>query len=230
MVRELKVHRKMTIKSFSEYLSRDNDDVLRMSDHDFVEEEFSDFVLRPIGIERIEISNVVFDRCLVKSGLCVIRKGVFLRNVVMTDFSCRDGLHISAEVGLENFTISGNKCPSVIVIRRQSDGSKIDEIYSGIGTALDISDYSGEVSITGVPANIVNINPDQHVVIRAELLSSVDWKSNGFSPLSYWRLMARKVLAEKASEGIFSFPSKTANNYAQSVSELDILRKQGVVS
>ena len=218
----------MTIKSFSDYLIKDKDDLFKISRREFVEEEFSDFALRPIGAERIEIYDVLFDRCVVQSGVCVIRKGVVLRNVVMSDFLCRGGLHISAEVGLENFIISGNKSPSKLVIRSQLDESNIDEVGSGVGTSLDISDYSGEVSITGVPANLVKINPDRHVVVNADLLGAVDWKSNGLGPLSYWKLMARKVLAENAVEGIFSFPPETASNYSRSVSELDILRRQGL--
>lgn len=220
----------MTIKSFSDYLFKDKGDLFKISSREFVEEEFFDFSLRPIGAERIEVSDVLFDRCVVQSGVCVIRKGVVLRNVVMSDFLCRGGLHISAEAGLENCIISDNKSPSMLVIRSQLDESNIDEVGSGVRTALDISDYSGEVSITGVPASLVKINPDRHVVIKAELLGAVDWKSSGLGPLSYWRLMAKKVLAENAVEGIFSFPSETASNYAKSVYELDILRKQGVVS
>lgn len=79
-----------------------------------------------------------------------------------------------------------------------------------------------------MPANLVKINPDRHVVVNADLLGAVDWKSNGLGPLSYWKLMARKVLAENAVEGIFSFLPETASNYSRSVSELDILRRQGL--
>lgn len=111
----------MTIKSFSDYLFKDKGDLFKISSREFVEEEFFDFSLRPIGAERIEVSDVLFDRCVVQSGVCVIRKGVVLRNVVMSDFLCRGGLHISAEAGLENCIISDNKSPSMLVIRSQLD-------------------------------------------------------------------------------------------------------------
>lgn len=214
---------------FSDYLCRGEANVLRLKDREFVGKVFSDFVLRPAGLERVEIVNVSFKKCHVTSGVCVIRKGVSLKNVLMSDFFCSGGFVISSEVDMDNVVISSEEVSSKIVVSRQSDAPDVKRDSRNIDLALDISSYLGEVSITGIPSRLVSINPDRHVVVNADLASSVDWKSDGLSPLSYWKLMARKVLAEKADEGIFSIPSEAEGGYSQAVLELGILRDKGVV-
>lgn len=220
----------MTKKSFSEYLNKGSGDLFYLENRKFTKEKFSDFTLRPTVQQRLVISDVDIEGCNVESGACVIRKGVTLKNVTIKDLSCGDALHVSSEVNMDNVKIVGNNKPAMVWVRRQSDEEVESDAYDDDHIALDISGYSGEVSITGIPAKFVKRNPEEHIVIDVRLLESVDWKGLGFSSLSYWKLMAKKVAAAKAKEGIFSLPPKSGKNYERSISELDILRREGFVN
>lgn len=220
----------MTIKNIADYLEREKYDILSLRNQNFKNETFPNFTLRPTGQEKIEISDVVFDGCSVTNGDCVIRKGVTMKNVTITNLSCSGPLHISSEVNMNNVKVSGVNKPSMVWVRKQADDSNIENIYGDSDIALDISEYSGEISITGLSAQTVKRNAEEHVVIEAGLIERVDWNGLGFSPLSYWKLMAKKVVAAKAQEGVFSLPPKTGRNYDRSMSELAVLRGKGFVS
>lgn len=220
----------MSKSSFSEYLREGEGNLLLLENHKFIQEKFSDFILRPTGQQRVLISNIEMEECSVDDGTCVIRKGVTLRNVVIKDFSCGDALHISSEAEMENVKIIGSNKPAMVWIRRQSENEREPHSYENDCIALDISGYSGEVSITGIPAKFIKRNSEEHILINAGLLENVDWKELGFSPLSYWKLMAKKVAADKATEGIFSLPPKSGRNYERSMSELAVLKREGFIS
>lgn len=218
----------MSEKRILDFMERINDDFC-LYEKDFLGVTFTDFSLRPSAGHQMELSNVKFDNCAVSNGTCVIRKGVSLKNVTFKDFECGDALHISAEVFLENVKIVGLKKPAMLWVRAQEDDGESKRDKNDLLIALDITDYEGEVSITGLPSSKVALNPDCHVVVRADWLEQVDWKGKGFSPLSYWKLMAKKVVADKSMEGIFSIPSKTGKNYERSMMELGILKKDGFI-
>lgn len=219
----------MASKKFSEYLEKGSENVLFLRDCTFAERCFSDFYLRPENRQKIEISNVQLIGCKVKNGASAIRKGVSLRDFVMQDFVCSDALHISAEVFMSNVKIVGNKKPSILWIKKQSECSCNSNSYPDGHIALDISDYSGEVCIIGINSKFVKRNPKEHIVIDLELLDGFNWKKAGISAVSYWKLMVKKVAAAKANEGIFSMPPETGRNYKRSLAELDILRSERLV-
>lgn len=219
----------MTGKSISDYFKREAANAVSLENKKFAKESFLDFTLRPSAGEHIKLTNVGFDNCSVE-GSCVIRDGVTLKDVTFSNFSCSGALHISAETELDNVKIIGENRPSMIWVRSQIETDEPACSYVDGHITLDISKYFGEVSITGIPANTVKINPEAQVIIDVKLLDIVDWKALGFNPLSYWKLMAKKVLAEKSQHGVFSFPPESGRNYERSMSELAILREEGLVS
>lgn len=185
---------------------------------------FKDFSVNPkVGTE-ITIENCTFTGCKVTDGAFVIMKGSVLKNVSFIKFDCGKAMHISAEAILENVKIAGTKAPKMIWIRPQEENGIISD---NDNLSLDISEYEGEVSITGFPVDRVKINPDNQVIIRADLLENVDWQGLGLSPLSYWKMMAKKASVERCEAGVFSMPPKSGRNYERSIKELSILREKG---
>jgi len=218
----------MEIKEISKYLSNEGDNTLVLKDKNFINEKFSDFTL-PVGQEEAEVLDVILDGCSVTNGSCFILGGTTLKNVTFKDFTCGDALHISSEVCMSDVKIIGKNKPAMVWVKSQYEDLKEDTPYNNNHITLDISNYFGEVSITGIPASSVKRNPQEHIVLSVDLLEKVDWKGLGFSPLSYWKLMAKKVLSAKAKDGVFSLPPKSGKNYERSMSELDILKKEGFV-
>lgn len=219
----------MKPSSIMNYMLKDEGGNLSLSDKIFNEEKFSDFLIRPLLDQSIVISNVHFDHCSTVDGVCSIKKGVELKQVIFTEFQCGDVLHISAEAYLENVKIQGSGFPKMLWVRPQDESGKTNPSINGPDIYLDIGDYKGEVSITGLPADKVLMDYQNHVVVRSNLLERVDWKALGISALSYWKLMAKKVKADKSTEGIFSLPSRKSRNYEKSLEELKVLRSAGYI-
>ncbi|WP_050028403.1 hypothetical protein [Verrucomicrobium sp. BvORR034] len=200
-----------------------------LTDETFTNKVFSDFTLSPPGASRFLMRGVKFEGCRVTPGTCVIEAGSVLDEVVFTNFECGDAMHIASEVAMRNVTIQGKESPRMLWIRPSGKAELLRSTHACKGgCSLDISGYNGELSITGIDVKRVRIDPQLHVKIDLGKMNTVDWKSLGIGGLSYWRLMARKVSADGATEGIFSMPSKESRNYEKSMAELDLLRKAGV--
>jgi len=121
---------------------------------------------------------------------------------------------------MENVKIIGNHNPKLIVIQPQDESKESVNLE---GNSLDISEYQGEVEITGIKSSDVIYNPQTQFVITADLVEKVDWKGLGISSFSIWRISARKVAAAKCVEGIFDMPNKKDEDYDTDMRELEIL-------
>jgi hypothetical protein len=199
-----------------------------LSDATFSGKTFHNFEVNPPHHRAFVIRDVVFEDCKVSPGTCFITRGVTLENVVFKNFQCGDAMHIASEVVMRNVTIEGRYRPKMLWIR-PSIGAEAGMAGRNEECALDITGYTGEVSITGVDVNGVKTNPDQQVKMRLEAIRSVDWKSLQGGMLGYWRIMAKKIEADGAREGIFSVPAKESRNYDKAMADLEFLRKSGFV-
>jgi hypothetical protein len=216
----------MTLISLDSEL-RPSGNAFVLSGKSFESETIEKLVFRPVGDQKYIIEDVAFIDCNVDSNVAVIRKGVTLKNVIFDNLVCKKPFEISAEAVLDNVVIKGNENPAMVWIRNQHE-DRSEEIEFPDAT-LDVSEYVGELSITGIPVDSVVRNSDLHIVIKSSWLDEIDWKDLGFSPLSYWKLMAKKVSAAKCAEGIFSLPPKSGKNYERSMSELELLKDNGFV-
>lgn len=187
---------------------------------------FDDFVINPKEGAAVSLVDAAFVRCSVPLGSCAISKRVTLRNVLFEDFDCGDRMRVSAEADLQGVVIRG-EYPKMIWIRPENGGDHRDVAVSKLAFAVDIKNYSGEVSITGVPIDRVVFNPVDHVAVKADWLQSIDWKEMAVSGLSYWRILAKKVVADGAREGVFSMPPRSGRRFERSMQELEVLRKNG---
>jgi hypothetical protein len=219
----------MSIQSLTDEMTLDVNGNALLSGKAYNSESFEDFVVNPSSGKKVLIVDTAFKDCKAPNGSAIIMKGTTLENVSFVNFDCGDALNISSEVTLKGVRVIGKKHPKMIWIRPEDKGNIIRSDCSGIYVSLDISEFDGEVSITGIHADKVKVNPTKHVVLKAELLESLNWKELGISGLSYWKLMIKKIIADKSEEGIFSLPPKSGKNYERSMRELEVLRNQGYV-
>lgn len=189
--------------------------------------QFSDLVISPPLSSRVRIENCEFLKCSTSPGTCRIRSGVTLDHVTFRDLDCGDALRISSEVDFNEVTIQGKR-PKALIIEPQNDKTfKIPEIKP-VEFQVDISDYLGEVTILGMRSKMVRKDPNRHVSIHEKWRDEVDWKSLGMGPLSYWRMVVKRLSLFHAEEGIFSLPSPKEKRYSETMKERDILVKAGV--
>ncbi len=206
-----------------------NDGNYVLSGKHYKNETFENFLL---GIEEnrcLIINETTFDNCKTTNGFFITKK-VALKNVNFINFDCGDALHISSETHMENVRVTGSK-PKTLWIKpadRTIDNSLVKSGQPNY--IIDISSYEGEVTITGIPVNMIVFNPEKQIPLTQELHEKIDWKSLQLSPSSYWKLMIRKILADGANEGIFSIPPVTSKNYERSMQELNILRTHGYIN
>ncbi len=206
-----------------------NDGNYVLSGKHYKNETFDNFLL---GIEEnrcLIILDTIFDNCKTTNGFFVTKK-VALKNVKFINFDCGDALHINSETYMENVQVTGSK-PKTLWIKPTDKTIENSLINSGQpNRIIDISNYEGEVSITGIPVSRIIFNPEKQIPLTQELHEKIDWKSLQFSPSSYWKLMIRKIFADGAKEGIFSIPPVTNKNYQRSMQELNILKTHGYVN
>jgi hypothetical protein len=189
----------------------------------FERETFHDFHL-PHRFGAVEFRDTHFDRCSVSPGSCMLGRGLTLRSVRFTDFSCGDAMHIDARVEMIDVPIEGSRSPRMLWIRSGDEPADLIREFS-----LDVSRYEGELWIDGVPIGQVTRNPQTQIAVDLNRFDGADWDALAIRGLSYWRMMAKKVQASGSRQGIVGLPSPSGRNYDTSMSELERLRSEGVL-
>jgi hypothetical protein len=154
----------------------------------------------------------------------MLSRGITLKSVRFTDFSCGDAMHIAAGVKMIDVTIEGTRSPSMIWIRSGDEPVDHAPDYS-----LDVSRFEGELWIDGVPIDQVTRNVQTQIVIDLDRFEAADWDGLGIHGLSYWRIAGKKVRASGARNGIVSLPPTKGRNYEASMLELKRLHAEGVL-
>lgn len=121
----------------------------------FEGEHFSDFHLRPSFGQTISLKGIDFVDCVVDGGRVIIRKGVSLEKIFFSNFTCGESLLISAECRLHDVKVSGKGRPSLLWIRPQEDDWVAPPEPVEPEVMVDVADFDGELSITGIPAACV---------------------------------------------------------------------------
>jgi len=168
---------------------------------------------------RFVLDDVVLEGCRTQGGFFLTEQCV-LTAVTVLDLDCGDTLHVSARTRLEGVTIAG-RSPGTLWIR--PDDEPADE---PLAPTLDISRYTGTVSITGVRTDGIVLDAERHVVVPGALFDGVDWTGLGLGPASFWRLAARKVKGTGAPDGVVSVPSGDE----RALRDLTVLREQGLLT
>lgn len=202
------------------------DGSLRLENAVFNRKRFLDFSLRGAGSKEFKLVNVSFEDCLVDPGVFSIAPGVSMEKVNFENFECGDAMHIAAEVCMNDVVIRGKNLPKMLWIKPSICVAGGAVCFPA---SIDISEYRGELSVTGLDVTGIKFNPVEHVPMKLEKMMTVDWQALGISMLSYWRILAKKIRADGATSGLFSLPPVSGKNYQKSMMELGILRSQGVL-
>jgi hypothetical protein len=196
----------------------------------FAKTVFSDFSLYPPVGSAFTIRNVEFQNCEVSPGTCMIGSGTILEDVTFVNFECGDAMHIASSTVMRNVKIVGKSRPRMVWIRSCENASLFPSEPVPKGTcSFDISEYSGQVSITGMDVDSIRVNPELQVKMRLEKMNAVDWKSLGLGGLSYWRILSKKIASDDATEGVFSVPARKSRAYEEAMADLAILKSAAIL-
>ena len=129
---------------------------------------------------------------------------------------------------MDQLTISGMSMPRSLWIGRD-DRQDNSPIVRPKG-CIDIRGYNGEVTITGLSAGAVSIDPTRHFVVPSSLAAGVDWTELGFEGLSLWKIFAKKVALGFGEEGVFNLPQPGTKSHSVFHSERARLVEAGYLT
>ena len=190
---------------------------------------YSQLVLNPPKDQSIELHNVSFIDCRIVDGTAIISEGVTLKEVQFINLHCSDALEIDTRASLENVKVVGNRKPQMIWLH-STDRTEHSWPSAGENSCyIDISEYHGEVSITGISTSSIRINPAEHFLIELPRFQQADWNEINVPPLSFWRVRAKLVAASGSKSGIFSLDFKDGPQRVEALEELEVLKSYGVM-
>lgn len=173
------------------------------------------------------MQNVKFLDCSTTKGTCVIGSRFSLDRVVFSNFDCHGAIHIDAMASAREVIINGHK-PELLIVRPKPRTNFVMPSSEGVDYQFDISGFHGEVVIVGVRGDMVRKNSDRHVTVKVEWNDEVDWQKLGIERHSYWRIFARKLRLSGTSEGVFSLPDESDEDYAETMRERELLERIGL--
>jgi len=182
----------------------------------------------PLGT-RVRLKNVAFLDCKTDPGACWIGGNVELQNVRFHNFDCGDELRIGIEVSMLGVEVSGSRGHPGLLIKRFGDASGTLEPPLPREDSLDIREYGGRATILGLPIRCVQFNPSDCFGIDAEILTPEALKAAGISGLSHWKILLKKMSAQGAREGVFSFLAPSSDRFQESMEQAAMLRDKGLI-
>lgn len=172
--------------------------------------------------------NVKFLDCATTIGTCIITSGFTLDQVIFSNFDCHGAIHISSEAKLREVIIEGRR-PQSLIIRPENEEGVFDiPIVDHAQFQVDISRFHGQVEIVGMRANMVQKDLMRHVGVKALWIDEVDWQELGIDKFSYWRIILRKLKVFNTTEGVFSLPSRSDEDYVKTMKEKEVLEGVGL--
>ena len=208
-----------------------------INDHNFENEVFSNFDIRPkLPLQgKVILRNLTFKECSIQNSGFLIGAGVSLENVLFQDLNSQTEIMISTNAHLQNVIFKG-KYKGDVSIKPSEDGlfdqSLYDEIIKNreksIDRILDISNLEAKsIEIYGIPLNKVKINTQLHVRVKVEWEHLPIWEEldeDGFFVDAICDLKFIEV-----NEAIINFPSKKSAEYKLAIQEYSFLKKNGLI-
>lgn len=205
----------------------DGGGILSLKNERFEEVEFDDLTLAPSTGISISLVGVEFLDCSVSPGTCVVTSGVSLEHVTFRNLDCGDALHIASEAKLRQVSVIGS-CPAALIMKPESKETfRMDPSCSG-EDCLDLSRFDGKVSLVGIWGQSVRKDPSRHVTVKSAWKEKVDWKSLGIGPLSFWRILLKKLSVSNAVEGVFNLPEQNEKSFEATMEQKRALELLGL--
>lgn len=178
--------------------------------------------------------NVLLKQCHVAS--CSSGPGI-LEDVVVNDVST-SGAFIWWGTFFHHVRFSGkigriliNKSISVSPSLNQDLFDRAREAYYARSDwAIDISDARfNELDITGIPADLIRINPERHAIVRRDRALKPGWREKVRCPNDHWVMCIDWFLEDGDDSTVFVLPEEVSRSeYRQLKDSMQELRDLGV--
>ncbi|MES2161414.1 MAG: hypothetical protein V4476_09695 [Pseudomonadota bacterium] len=187
----------------------------------------------------VSMRNCSFSKCSIKE-VFLIHGGVILDNVVFDSLRFPDMATISAQTVFNRVVFKGKMKGSGLWVKplqfadpamRPIYDQWASDAWSSIDWMLDISELeTKEVEIVGLPASKLRWNPERHVVVKREWVSSDAWKELNFPFSSFWRQRVKRLDAFNVTEGLYSLPLPEEKIYLQAKEDMSRLIECGLLA
>lgn len=160
---------------------------------------FKSFAINPADGVEVRFKNCSFNNCSISRGAFQLGKNVALERVIFNNIKMSGDFDIHSGTKITNSKfVSSNKEDMLWVKNVMGD----PECDSNV-IVLDISEFEGQVIITGNDVSRVRINVEKQIFIYAELLNQDYFKLNR---ANFFRSSASKVKHNGSRVGVFSVP------------------------
>ncbi|TWU04320.1 hypothetical protein [Stieleria varia] len=204
------------------------DGVYQLSDHVFDNQTFANLEFTPGSGETLVLQNVEFINCKTSPGTSRVTSGTKLTKVLFDNLDCGDALRVSAAVELNQVVVKGNKPAKLLIQPDDDDADFAVAMGNDVPFKVDVTDYSGETVVIGIPACSVVRDPSRHVVIRREHEAIITSPDSGLSTLSFWKIYLKKVKVFGCDEGVFSLPPSSHKKHGVVMKEKQKLENLGL--
>jgi hypothetical protein len=160
---------------------------------------FESFSINPADGVEVKFKNCTFNKCRISRGSFQLGKNVVLEDVVFDNIEVSGDLDIHSGVQMTRSKFVGSNTTDMLWIKNiMSDPGCDTNVIE-----LDISEFNGEIIITGNDVSQVTTNTENHIFVYAELLNQDRFKLNR---ANFFRSSASKVKNNGGRAGVFSIP------------------------
>lgn len=184
--------------------------------------EFESFAINPANGVEVKFKNCTFNNCRISRGSFQIGKNVVLEEVVFNNFEVSGDMDIHSGAKITNSKVISSDTKDMLWIKNVLSDSGCDTNVID----LDISEFDGEVILTGNDVSHVSIDTEKHIFLYADLLDQDHFKLNR---ANFFRSSASKVKNNGGRVGVFSIPkNKLASDKFRE--QLEYFESQGYVT
>lgn len=188
----------------------------------------------------VTVKRCTFSRCTVE-GNFAIYPGAVLHDVTFEDTSSPDVMIVGTETVLRRVVVRGGKRSSSLFVKPmaadQFGADRKRELDAWIAAQedtetlmLDFAGLHADVEVVGLPLTQLRWDPVRHVAWKATDVNYEVCKKLGFPSNSYVSLTSRRLSLFGAAEGVWAHPASFSRKYSQFVDEVDLLRREGLLT
>lgn len=183
---------------------------------------------------RSRVTDVTIRKC--RASGCFIGTAIVER-VLIEDLKTGRALTI-AGTAFSQVTLRGRIGRTMIepylkLVRRPPTAADLyivaenERFYTSIDWAMDISEAQfDDLSVEGIPASRIRIDPETQVILRRPFLLAINWSDLGLPPLA--SEIVKIFLRDGLEERLWVAPRFHRKLYEESISAIKILRTAGL--
>lgn len=160
---------------------------------------FESFAINPADGVEVKFKNCTFNKCRISHGSFQLGKNVVLEGVVFNNIEVCGDIDIHSGVKITNSKFISSNATDMLWIKNVLNDPGCDTNV----IELDISEFDGEVILTGSDVSQVTIDTEKHIFVYVELLNQDFFKLNR---ANFFRSSASKVKNNGGRVGVFSIP------------------------